>query len=245
MIDFHCHILPGIDDGSPDMETSLQMARISLASGVTHIVATPHGSSRDMADILQKRDEVLEALSRRLEEENIPIKLLPGLEYYADGHSADLNRVPLNARCGLPPYENRPILVELPMSVDVSFAENLLFNAQLAGMPVVLAHPSRYNGFKKHADMFKRLLERGMYLQFNAVNLVGGILFAGLAKTIIDIIKTEPDRVLLGSDAHEAKYRTTDMLCARKRVVSSLGEDIWNKITTENPATLLGIKEQL
>lgn len=245
MIDFHCHILPGIDDGSPDMETSLEMARISLASGVTHIVTTPHGSSSDIASILRKRDEALEALSKRLAEENMPIKLLPGLEYYADGHSSDLNLVPLNARCGLPPYENRPILVELPMSVDVSFAENLLFNAQLAGMPLVLAHPSRYNDFKKHADMFKRLLERGIYLQFNAVNLVGGLFFSGIAKTIIDIIRTDPDRVLLGSDAHESKYRTTDLICARKRVVSSLGEDVWQKMTVKNPAELLGIREQL
>ena len=243
MIDFHCHILPGIDDGSPDMETSIEMARISIDSGVTHIVATPHGSSSGLTDTLRRRDEAMQALSSRLEQEGLPIKLIPGLEYYADGHYADMNLVPLPARCGMPPYERRPILVELPMSIDVSFAENLLFNAQLVGMTVVLAHPSRYNGFKKHADMFKRLLERGMYLQFNAMSIEGGFIFSGVAKTIIDIIATDPDRILLGSDAHEAKYRTTDLLCARKRVVASLGEDIWNKITTQNPAQLLGINE--
>ena len=245
MIDFHCHILPGIDDGSQDIQTSLEMARLSVKSGVTHIVATPHGSSAGLADIIAQRDQKMEMLSQRLQEENIPLRLLPGLEYYADGHSADINLVPFNARCGLPPYEKRPLLVELPMSIDVSFAENLLFNAQLAGLTLVLAHPSRYNGFKKHADMFKKLLERGIYLQFNAMSIVGSFFFSGVAKTIIDIMRTAPDRILIGSDAHDTNYRTTDLLCAKKRVVASLGEETWHRITTENPAALLGIQEGL
>jgi len=224
------------------METSLEMARISLESGVSCIVATPHGSSVNISDILRRRDQAILEFSSRLEKEGIPLRILPGLEYYADGHSSDLKLVPLNARCGLPPYEDKPILVELPMSIDVSFAENLLFNSQLAGMPVVLAHPSRYNGFQKHADMFKRLLERGMYLQFNAMSIVGGFIFSGVARTIVDIIRTAPERVLIGSDAHDARHRTTDILCARKRLVASLGEDAWNQITTENPMRLLNLK---
>ena len=80
MVDLHCHILPGIDDGAKTMEDSLAMARLAVSEGITEIVATPHHKNdryeNPQREILIKVDE----LNARLEHEGLDLKILPGQE---------------------------------------------------------------------------------------------------------------------------------------------------------------------
>jgi len=81
MIDLHCHILPGLDDGSKSMEQSVEMARIAAREGIHQIVATPH-LFRDNFTHMESIPEKLEALNRVLEEEAIPVRLFAGAEVH-------------------------------------------------------------------------------------------------------------------------------------------------------------------
>ena len=242
MIDFHCHILPGIDDGSQTMDESLGLARQSVADGVTHVVATPHGSMDELETMLGKRDAKLAELRERLAQENIPLTLIPGLEYSVDGHSDDAALEHPNCRCGEKPDIASPLLVELKFSMNVSFAGNLLFKAQLKGIPVILAHAERYEGFKNGCSMLMELMDKGLILQFNSQNFRRPLhIFNSIPKVMLKLIAHAPEKVIVGSDANNPDMRPAGLQMAREIVTAEFGEDVWKKISWENPAKLLGL----
>jgi len=242
MIDFHIHILPGIDDGSQNWDETMQLARQSADFGITHIVATPHGSSENLATILPKRDKLIVEFRQRLQAENIPLTILPGLEYSADGHSSDAALTMPESRCGSPDVQNRPMLVELPFTVRLDLAANLLFNAQIKNVTLILAHPERYDGFLKKVDFLKDLMDKGLYLQFNSNNFKGGFLKNAIPRTILKLIEYAKDQILIGSDAHHPEYRPAGLADAKKKIIDALGEDTWNLVSCDTPAKLLGLK---
>ena len=243
MIDFHCHILPGIDDGSQSMDESLELARQSVASGVTHVVATPHGAMEDLEKMLAMRDAKLAELRERLAQESIPLTLIPGLEYSVDGHSDDAALEYLNCRCGEKPGIASPLLVELKFSMNVSFAGNLLFKAQLKGIPVILAHAERYEGFKSGCSMLMELMDKGLVVQFNSQNFSRPFpFFNSIPKVMLKLIAHAPENVIVGSDAHNPDMRPAGLDMARKIVTSEFGNDVWRKISWENPSRLLGLQ---
>ena len=86
LVDLHSHILPGVDDGSPDLETSLELARESVADGVTHMLLTPH--HMDSNYVNHKRDviEKTKAFQQILDREQIPLKVFPGQEVHLTEH---------------------------------------------------------------------------------------------------------------------------------------------------------------
>ncbi len=242
MIDFHCHILPGIDDGSQNMDESLSLARQSVADGVTYVVATPHGSMGDLKTMLEKRDEKLAELRERLAQENIPLTIIPGLEYSVDGHSDDAALEHPNCRCGENPDIASPLLVELKFSMNVSFAGNLLFKAQLKGIPVILAHAERYEGFKNGCEMLMELMDKGLILQFNSQNFRRPLpFFNSIPKVMLKLVGHAPDKIIVGSDAHNPDMRPAGLQMARDIVTAEFGEEVWKKISWENPARLLGL----
>ncbi|MBQ7650188.1 MAG: hypothetical protein IJS15_04470 [Victivallales bacterium] len=243
MIDFHCHLLPGIDDGSQSMDESLELARQSVADGVTHVVVTPHGGMENLEKTLAKRDEKLLELRRRLADENIQLTLIPGLEYSVDGHSDDAALEHPNCRCGDNPSIASPLLVELKFSMNISFAGNLLFKAQLKGIPVILAHAERYEGFRNGCSMLMELMDKGLVIQFNSQNFRRPLpFFNSVPKVMLKLIAHAPENVIVGSDAHNPKMRPAGLEMARNIVTSEFGEDVWRKISWENPAKLLGLQ---
>lgn len=243
MIDFHCHILPDIDDGSKNMDESMELARQAVRAGVTHMVVTPHGSSENMTEILAARDEKMAQLRERLAAEKIELTLIPGMEYAADGHSDSAALDYPHCRCGNDPTDASPLLIELKANMDINFAGNVLFKAQLKGIPLILAHTERYDGFKNKANMLMDLMDKGLILQFNAQNFRRSFFsFNSIPKVMMKLIRHDPDKVIIGSDAHNPEFRPAGFGKAQERVVAELGEDVWKKISWSNAAKLLKIE---
>ena len=242
MIDIHCHILPGIDDGSPDLTTSLAMARQAVADGVTAVVATPHFRPPvDYPAQLDARKDAFAALTAALSDQNIPLKLICGAECTVNGHLF-YDVFPQHPTLLYPiqnPGAPKTALVELPMDMEVSHAGDVLFNAQLQGYRIVLAHPERQPGFFKDLDELKGMLNRGIFLQFNEDDLQTGFFHRKMTRAITELMQYCPDQVFLGSDAHETEYRPCKLTPARAAIVAALGEAFWNKLTVENPTALL------
>ncbi len=148
MIDLHCHILPGIDDGARDLDDSVAMARQAAADGIEAVCATPHIRHDHNVRVVEIDDRVA-ALNERLREEGVAVEILPGGEVAETAAEAlseeELSRVALGA--------GRWVLLEpAPGPLSDSLARRV---AHLAarGHRALIAHPERHVS----ADMFARL----------------------------------------------------------------------------------------
>ena len=168
MIDLHCHVLPGIDDGPATLADSLALARAAVRGGTRTIVATPHVSARYPNDAARIA-EAMHQLSRHLRANAIPLELLPGAEI-ALSHVLDLDASEL-ARLGLGGGDW--LLVEPPFSEAVSGLDELVLELVHAGHPVVLAHPERCPSFQREPRMLDSLVDQGVLTSLTAGSLIG------------------------------------------------------------------------
>lgn len=169
MIDIHCHILAGIDDGAQTDNDSLAMAKLAVQEGITTIVATPHHKNgrylNPKQDVLVKVAE----LNKRLLEEEIDLKILPGqetaisgelLEDYENGHVLTLN-------------ETNYVFVELPSDHVPRYTEKMLFDLQLKGLIPVIVHPERNREIHERPELLYKLVEKGALAQLTAGSVCG------------------------------------------------------------------------
>lgn len=137
MIDWHCHILPGLDDGSTGIEQSLSMAALLAAHGFRTVYCTPH----QMRGCYEAgNDEVrrgIEELQQLINANDIPLTLLPGREYCLDEYLLTALKDPL------PLGDSRMILVEISSNVNDEQVRQLLYEVVRSGFTPVIAHPER------------------------------------------------------------------------------------------------------
>jgi protein-tyrosine phosphatase len=201
MIDLHCHLLPGIDDGAPDLDTALAMARMAVADGITTIACTPHiypgMFENDSAGIRR----AIEQLRGHLAESGIPLALTWG----ADAHvSPDL--LP-RLKAGTVPSLNdsRYFLLEPPHHVAPPQFDAFVFTLLAAGYVPVITHPERLSWIDDHYPMFCALSDRGAWMQVTAGSLTGR--FGPGARYWGERLLDEGRVDILATDAHHPQRR--------------------------------------
>jgi len=136
MVDIHCHILPGLDDGADTLETSVQMAEMAIADGVTHVVGTPHANSQYKFDpelIRQRRDELQSAVGDRL-------TLATGCDFHLSYENLqDLQKNPRKYTINQKNY----LLVEFADFAIPPSMDDTLHELHLAGLSPIITHPER------------------------------------------------------------------------------------------------------
>lgn len=165
MIDLHCHVLPGIDDGPRDMAEALDLCRAAAADGIAVIAATPHLRA-DHPDVRPAElAERCEELNRALRAEGLPMHVVPGGEVdllWAQGASdEELRLVSLCQR-------GRCLVVETPYAALSQNFEDLVFQIQVRGYRVLLAHPERNTTLREDPDRLAALVKRGTLVQITA-----------------------------------------------------------------------------
>ena len=167
--DMHSHLIPGIDDGSPDMITSLHLISGMVELGYKKLITTPH-IMQDMYP--NKRDDILrmlEPLKSEVRSKGLDVEIIAAAEYFLDDHVSGLlkNKEPLLAISG------NMILVEFSM-VNPSFGlKEILFEMQMQGYTPVIAHPERYVYLEGNRDFFEELKTIGCLFQLNLLSLTG------------------------------------------------------------------------
>jgi protein-tyrosine phosphatase len=168
VIDLHCHILPGIDDGPPTVADSLQMARIAVDLGMRTVVATPH-----VADRYPNRSEDIarhvHELNKRLVAASIPLEVLSGAEIAL----ARLIDTPPEELARLSIAGGSWILLEPPFVLAVGGIERAVDNLFALGFRVLLAHPERCPAFHRDRATLERLVGAGVATSVTAGSLVG------------------------------------------------------------------------
>ncbi len=168
MIDLHCHVLPGIDDGAQTLDASMAMARAAAAGGTRTLVATPHVSSRYRNDAPTILGLVAE-LAGRLSAEGVELQVLAGAEI-AWSQLDELDEQELS---GLALGGGAWILVEPPFTTAAIGLVPALLALRRSGRNILLAHPERCPVFQREPALLRTLLAEGVLTSITAGSLIG------------------------------------------------------------------------
>lgn len=244
MVDLHHHLLSGLDDGSPDLATSVEMARIAEADGITHIVCTPHANSRYAFDP-ETNAFLLAELRQALDKEGIRLALGLGCDFHISYDNvqdalAHPSRYSINGHDYL--------LVELP---DFSISPNLqetFYELRLNGLMPILTHPERNPTLQRDPDRMVPWLRDGLLCQVTASSVLGqmGREAEKLARRMLENRWAH----FLATDAHNATSRPPHMRRARELVAKRHGSEYAELLCLHNPLAVfegraLGEQEML
>ncbi|NTU43799.1 MAG: hypothetical protein HGA78_12280 [Nitrospirales bacterium] len=230
LIDIHCHILPGLDDGPEKTAEALEMLRIASDDGISHIFATPHIIDGEYEN---RPEGINRALSELKEQSSFPVELLAG---------ADIRITPgivkaLTEGEVLPLGSTSYILLELPTYSLPPNLENIFFSLRLKGFWPVITHPERHLILMQDMKKLRALKDSGGLVQVTAMSITGefgrGVQKASLVmleQGLVDFVAT---------DAHNTKRRPPILSKAYAHVRKKFGEKVAERIFRENPSKVL------
>ena len=166
--DIHCHVLPGIDDGSPDVATSIELIQRMKSWGISRIIATPHVTQASFENTPETMGNALDELKKELAEKNIDIDITHSAEYRID----ELFMTHLNDGI-ITPMPNNYLLVENSFIQEPWNLDQLLFDLKVKGYKPILAHPERYIYYHSKKDRYKAIHSTGTKLQLNILSIAG------------------------------------------------------------------------
>jgi protein-tyrosine phosphatase len=233
LIDLHCHILPGIDDGAPNIETSLRMAAALIDDGVEAVVCTPHILPGLYHNAGSQIRAATEALRFALARSGLRLDLFNG----ADAHiSVDFIAKLRNGEI-LTLADSRYVLVELPMHVRPEPLKKFFFELIVAGYVPILSHPERLAWIETQFELIERLVCSGVWLQITSGSLLGK--FGRPAKYWSERLLDEGKVHLLATDAHDMSRRAPDLKRGRDAAATRVGEYEANNLVLMRPRSIL------
>ena len=206
MFDLHCHILPGVDDGAKTMEDSIEMARLAVSEGITHILVTPHHMNRNWINEKQSVLSLMNDVQKELDEKEINLTLFPGQEIRIYGEL--IEDIEKDKILFIDEGEQY-LLIEFPTPSIPSFSERLFYELQAIGKTPIIVHPERNRVFQEDPNKLKAFVEKGALAQLTAVSYTGG-----LGKKIKKLSKQMIEANLvhfIASDAHNTSSRAFHM----------------------------------
>jgi len=235
MIDIHNHMLPGLDDGSPDCEHSLAMARIAVADGIRDVVCTPHWAPGAFENTRVPVLRALKEFQEKLCDNGIPLTVHPGAELRLD---PDLIRKIGSGEILTLNDTGRFALIELtdmflPRNLEVFF-RNMLSR----GITPVICHPERNHGLLRDPMPLFRWVEMGSLVQMTAASVTGR--FGSEIRRFSFLLLEHGLAHVLGTDAHDPRMRTPVLSGGMKEVEGILGREAADSMVMETPRRIIG-----
>jgi protein-tyrosine phosphatase len=236
MIDLHCHLLPGVDDGPKDLEESLAMARIAAADGIQAVVATPHTLNGVYTNLKQDIIQRVRLLQAVLKEQNIPLLLFPGADIHFD---SDLIPGLENGEI-LPINDGKYILLELETQSLPMSAREVFFELRVKGYLPIITHPERNSPIQKNPGLIEDWVQHGALIQITANSLTGG--FGGRAYDCALQLMEKGLVHIIASDAHSKDRRPPVLSKGLKQAAALVGQKEAVKMVTHYPELILAGK---
>ncbi len=266
MIDLHCHILYGLDDGPRTIEESVQMCRMGYADGVRTVVATPHtlneSFQNDRNTILSKVQELKEALKQcGLRNSEFGIENM-------QSESCNLkSEIPLHSTLDTPhsAFEILPgsdvhfcnellsrldqgwvttvgdgkkfLIIELPSHTMPPRGENLLFQLTARGIVPIISHPERNLWIMQRPERYYEMVRMGCLGQMTAMSLTGG--FGPKIRQFAQKLLKKRLIHIIASDAHGTNGRPPGLTSAVREAEKIVGREEAEKMVTEYPKAML------
>ncbi|WP_059173408.1 tyrosine-protein phosphatase [Bacillus sp. FJAT-27445] len=232
MIDIHCHILPGVDDGAKSIRESLEMARTAVSEGIKTIVATPHHKNNRYTNPKQSILEQVSDLNNHLQMAQIPLTVLPGQEVRVYGELVEdyeKNEI-------LTLAETHYLFLELPSDQVPRYTEKLVYNLQMGGLTPIIVHPERNHEIIERPGILYTLVKNGVLTQITASSVCGyfGKKIKNFSFQLIESNLTH----FIASDAHNTHSRGFKMQEAYEVAENRYGKEL-SYMFKENAELLL------
>lgn len=219
LVETHCHILPGIDDGAPDIETSLKMIKKLQLQGAKAIILTPHyySDSISLNDFLERRDNAYRELVNTLPQDSP--KLIPAAEVYISQYlfsNENLERIAIG--------NSGYALIEHPFSSTFSQGsyDRLLNLNYEFGIKPILAHIERYPALMENEDLLDEYIEMGCLVQVNISSFTAAS--RHIRKKLFKYLET--GRIhLIGSDCHNLSSRPPEYEKGVNEIIKKCGKE--------------------
>ena len=227
MIDLHCHILPGIDDGAKDIDESLALVQAAIDDGISHIVCTPHIQIGRFDNNLTTISSAFDNLVAAVKQKNLTIDL---------AFAAEVRICPeimLLAKQGKLPFIGKwcddsgqvkdVLLLELPHSHIPAGTEQLITWLHKNNIIPMIAHPERNRDIIADFTKFKRLSKLNCLFQITAASLCGD--FGEVPQQISEQLLIDDEVTIIATDAHSIKRRPPKLTQAKLAAANIIGEE--------------------
>ncbi|MCY9140983.1 tyrosine-protein phosphatase [Peribacillus frigoritolerans] len=218
MIDIHCHILPGVDDGSADMKESLNMARKAAEAGITHIFATPHHLNEKYVNVKNDIIDRVVRLNESFQLENIPLTIHHGQEVRIHREIfTSLEKEEILTLDDNGTY----ILLELPSGRVPTYTQEVIYELLLKGITPIIVHPERNKELIENPKLLFELVQEGALTQLTSGSIIGnfGKGIQSFSKKIIDHNLAH----FIATDAHNIGSRGFTLQQAYETITKTYG----------------------
>jgi protein-tyrosine phosphatase len=232
-VDIHCHLAPGIDDGSKSWEESLEMAQMAEHDGIGTIVCTPHQLGNYSHNTGREIRALVAQLQTTLKSSGLDLQVLPGADVRIEPEMiAKLNSGEVLTLADGGVF----VLLELPHELYFPL-EDVIDQLHQNKMIGILSHPERNQGILKRPEVIAPLVERGCYMQVTAGSLLGT--FGPRCRDFSEWMLKEGLTHFLSTDAHSPKSRRPLMKRSHERAAELLGLDAADVLCRANPQRVI------
>ncbi|MEV5112721.1 tyrosine protein phosphatase [Peribacillus frigoritolerans] len=218
MIDIHCHILPGVDDGSADMKESLNMAKKAVDAGITHIFATPHHLNEKFVNVKIDIIERVIMLNESFQQNNIPLTIHLGQEVRI--HRDIFNSLEKEEILTLDD-KGTYLLLELPSGRVPTYTQEVIYELLLKGITPIIVHPERNKELIENHTLLFELVKEGALTQLTSGSIIGnfGKSIQSFSKKIIEHNLAH----FIATDAHNIGSRGFTLQQAYETITKTYG----------------------
>ena len=227
MIDIHCHVLYGVDDGPQTLEEALALAQALVAEGVTQVVATPHILNPPLSEFSVAAG--IGGLEKEYQKAGIELEIISGGEVHYDHSLPEMRTHTING--------GRYLLLEFPHSNLPRVAGELIFSIMSAGLIPIIAHPERNASILQNPELLASLVKQGALSQLTAASLVGD--FGSPTRQCARYLLKKGLVHFLATDAHGATWRAPRLRKGLREAQKLLGTDRANRLVLDNPRCVL------
>ncbi|MBO0996432.1 tyrosine protein phosphatase [Bacillus sp. SD075] len=218
MIDIHCHILPGVDDGAAEMKESMNMARKATEAGITHIFATPHHLNEKYVNVKSDIMDRVVRLNESFQLENIPLTIHPGQEIRI--HRDIFTSLEKEEILTLDDHGTY-LLLELPSGRVPTYTQEVIYELLLKGITPIIVHPERNKELIANHKLLFELVQEGALTQLTSGSIIGnfGKSIQSFSKKIIEHNLTH----FIATDAHNIGSRGFTLQQAYEAITKAYG----------------------